>query len=256
MDANFQVFLDYLFHSYIRDRLHRPRRQLHYWDEWTYWQRALRKGAYLSSYIQAVTENTDDIYETFQQEGLRSTVSGVHNALGHANYLAEETGFLDAFDSHYDRIVAGLTPADFSEHDIRVLESLGSGNARRDLSGLLHTLQTQDVAPSQLTNRGPISMRLRAVEEDLKEGEQSLSNQDDQQGTTLPRVNVTRKSRRWFKGLGQVAQGTALTLADIGLAMGAITFPVSPEAQSWGAFVSTTSGVGMILTGAGDLRGE
>lgn len=37
---------------------------------------------------------------------------------------------------------------------------------------------------------------------------------------------------RVFKGLGQLVQGAAMTLADVGLPVGAFPFPVSPETQS------------------------
>jgi len=47
-----------------------------------------------------------------------------------------------------------------------------------------------------------------------------------------------------------------MTLADVGLAVGAFPFPVSPETQSWGALASITAGVGSVMNGIGDLRGE
>ena len=65
-----------------------------------------------------------------------------------------------------------------------------------------------------------------------------------------------RKSRRWFKGLGQIAQGSALSIANVGLAMGAITIPVATETASWGAIVSSITGVGMVLNGIGEFWGE
>ena len=65
-----------------------------------------------------------------------------------------------------------------------------------------------------------------------------------------------KKTKRWFKGLGQIAQGTALSIANIGLAMGAITIPVAAETAGWGAIVSSITGVGMVLNGYGEFRGE
>jgi len=65
-----------------------------------------------------------------------------------------------------------------------------------------------------------------------------------------------KKSRRWFKGLGKIGQGAALSIANAALAVGVIHFPVSPETQTWGALASVATGIGTILSGVGDLRGE
>jgi hypothetical protein len=65
-----------------------------------------------------------------------------------------------------------------------------------------------------------------------------------------------KKSRRWFKGVGQIAQGSALSIADVALAIGVLHLPVSPETQSWGAIASVATGIGTILNGVGDLRNE
>jgi hypothetical protein len=65
-----------------------------------------------------------------------------------------------------------------------------------------------------------------------------------------------KKPRRWFKGLGHIVQGAAMSLADLGLAFGVLDFAVGVETRSWGALVSVTAGVGTIMNGAGDLRNE
>jgi hypothetical protein len=67
---------------------------------------------------------------------------------------------------------------------------------------------------------------------------------------------TSKKSRRWFKGLGQIGQGAALSIANVALAVGVIRFPVSPETQTWGALASVATGIGTVLNGVGDLRSE
>jgi hypothetical protein len=67
---------------------------------------------------------------------------------------------------------------------------------------------------------------------------------------------IPKKSRRWFKGLGQISQGAALSIANIGLAINVFKLPVSPETKTWGAIASVTTGIGTVLNGIGDLRNE
>lgn len=72
-----------------------------------------------------------------------------------------------------------------------------------------------------------------------------------------PQLNqIPQKSRRWFKGVGQIAQGSALSIADVALAIGVLKLPVSAETQSWGALASVAAGFGTLLNGVGDLRHE
>jgi len=66
--------------------------------------------------------------------------------------------------------------------------------------------------------------------------------------------NAPKKSRRWFKGVGQVAQGSALSIANVALAIGVLKLPVSAETQTWGAIASVATGIGTVLNGVGDLR--
>jgi hypothetical protein len=83
-------------------------------------------------------------------------------------------------------------------------------------------------------------------------GEQRLVSDHD-----LISINqMPKKSRRWFKGVGQIAQGSALSIADVALAIGVLKLPVSAETQTWGALASVTTGIGTVLNGLGDLRNE
>jgi hypothetical protein len=69
-------------------------------------------------------------------------------------------------------------------------------------------------------------------------------------------LRTARQPPRWLKGLGQIAQGLAMSTANVGLSLGILNLPVSPETQTWGSIVSVTAGVGMVISGSGDLRGE
>jgi hypothetical protein len=104
-----------------------------------------------------------------------------------------------------------------------------------------------------------LRQELRSVEEKLEKADAEFQEQVDAATKHLPEAtskNFPKKSRRWFKGLGQISQGTALSIADIGLAISVLKLPVSPEAQTWGAIVSVITGIGTVLNGIGDLRNE
>jgi hypothetical protein len=96
--------------------------------------------------------------------------------------------------------------------------------------------------------------QLKRASERLGEAQGQFSSGD--RGSGAAPFETPKKSRRWFKGLGQIAQGAAFSIANVALAMGALQFQVSPETQTWGAIASVTTGIGTVLSGIGDLRNE
>lgn len=96
-------------------------------------------------------------------------------------------------------------------------------------------------------------MSLKDVDERLSKAKDQFKEQDDKEVT---KEELPKKSRRWFKGLGQIGRGAALSIGDIALAVGTLHLPVSPETQTWGSLVSATTGIGMIFNGIGELRNE
>ena len=65
-----------------------------------------------------------------------------------------------------------------------------------------------------------------------------------------------KKQRRWWKGLGQIVQGAAISGADIGLALGVLHIPIPKGGETYGVVMSVTAGVGTVMNGVGDLWGE
>lgn len=243
---DYRAFLSYLFDKYARPRLYRA---THYLkgpggSEFAYEFERMRRTVHLARFIQA---QDDDPYSTFRPERLREAVYDVSNELRHTNHLLDETGFLDALDAHYDDIVGGLAAEHFPAEELRMLKALGSDDPERDVKALIFILKTTRASFSG--ERTQVKSQLSRVEEQISAEADAMRGDGD-----VPQD--ARKPRRWFKGLGQIAQGAALSLADVGLAIGVVHFPVSAETQTWGSLVSVTTGVGMVLAGAGDLRGE
>lgn len=248
MNDDYRDFLGYLFDAYVRSRRSHHR----FYDRrlgpgsMDYHFERMRRAAELSRFIVSFSDD-DDVYRTFQPEPVREAISDVSDGLSLNNKLLDEFGFMDVLDVHYNEIVEGLNAEQFPEEDLWVLKSLGSPDPQRDLRAivLMLKLRREGDWPEQTL----IKSRLSSVQERLMSEVKSFPDRAE------PRKEE-RTSRRWFKGLGQIAQGAALSIANVGLAMGTLNLPVSPETQTWGSLLSVTTGVGLIFIGAGDLRGE
>jgi hypothetical protein len=158
--------------------------------------------------------------------------------------MLEESGLLEVYDSFYADIVRGMKVEHMPSQEFEVMRQLGSNNPERDLSAMIHITKSRRMYE---LNDLQITFRLKDLEEKLALQEKKLRDQEN---------NQPKKSRRWFKGLGQIAQGSALSIANIALAMGALAIPVGSETAGWGAIVSSITGVGMVLNGVGEFKGE
>ncbi len=239
-DSDYRAFLDYVFEGYVRI----DGDETSHISPYSSLYQSLRRSY---KFINAMDTVPEDVYGVLRAERIRQLLSDISRDFIATNRILDKTGFQDALDAHYDELVEGLALKHFPAEDFRILEDLGSRNPQRDLRAVIFLLKAR-----KDWNRGEqtrIRSQLSRIEEQLKEERVKISK-----GSEIP--VEARKNRRWFKGLGQIAQGAALSVANVALAAGWTGFSVSVETQSWGALVSVTTGVGMVSSGAGDLRGE
>jgi len=255
-EQEYKHFLEYIFNEYVRDRL--PRVHDHYEFELHHHRRdkylhILKRPAILTRYIHAYCDDEGDIYRTFTAGALGGIIRNVETGLHRSNRLLEQAGFLDAFDSYLEEIIEGIKPEYFPKYDLEVLREMGSTNPKADLRGIVYAVKRRKEERRRMSREIPIRRQLELAEEELERTRKQLEESVEEKQNN---IEVPKKSRRWFKGLGQIAQGAALSIADVGIAVGMLHFPVSPETQTLGALVSTATGVGNMLNGIGELRNE
>ena len=257
----FHSFLEYVYNEYLRERIHRAAR---YFDDPRilyhrgYEMKGLRRALYVINYIQAHCDDDDDVYSTFRSGALSDAVDQVRRSVRWNNELAREVGLLDALDQYYEEIVAGLDIADFPEQEFQMLRDFGFHDPKVDLQGLVVLIKMRQKESVVRQKEGlHVSRKLEQTVEILGSAQEAFDKgKEEDEEEDKEKSGRPKKPRRWFKGLGKIGQGAAMSIGDICLAAGIFKFPVSPETQTWGAIVSATAGVGMILDGVGELRDE
>jgi hypothetical protein len=244
-EAEYRVFLRYLFEHYIRPRLRRMRRS-HGYEKFGEPYSHLVEQAVSAARVFRFNENDyqddSDIFATFTAERLKSAVEDAQNSTMWSYRGAEEAGFLDAFRDHGHEITAGLSASHLPETDKQIIREIGTADPDLEIEGLVH------VAKAELERRQREGLTLEVFEQDFQSAKEAVQKRGD--------VQMPKKKIRWFKGLGQVSTGAAFSLANLALAVGTLNLPVSAETQTWGAFTSVLTGLGTILNGIGELRGE
>lgn len=258
-EAEYRELLSYLFERYVRPRLARVRHRYrhHMEDELSYHLDQAVRSAQVFRFLENYCRDDEDAYRTFTLERLKSAVSETRYSLEFSNRLTDEAGFLDACESHLREIAEGLAADHLPEAEKDLLREMGSINPEVELRSLVYGAKTLFEKNDRQSRDFGVRQQLRYADQRLKEADAEFeehvkAKKEDQESSP----EVPKKTRRWFKGLGQIGQGAALSIANVALAIGTLNLPVSPETQTWGAMASVATGIGTVLNGIADLRHE
>lgn len=213
------------------------------------------RSARIFRFIESYCEDSDDVYRTFTTEILARSTSDVRYSLSFNTRITEEGGFLDAYEEHENEILNGLKPEHLPGADKEIIREIGSVEPDVELRSLVYAAKERVQKARSQHREVSVRQELRDFEKRLEQTEQSFRKVAELKEPELMK-DRPKKSRRWFKGVGQVAQGSALSIADVALAIGILKLPVSAETATWGALASVATGVGTVLNGIGDLRNE
>lgn len=255
-DDEYREFLAILVRRHVQPRLPRLRRRFHHhmMEEWHYHLDQAERSVRVLRFIEENCDEGDNVYDTITPARVARAISETKYSLDFSNRTLEESGFLDAFEPHMAEILDGLRPEHLPHMDREVIRETGSPDADAELAELVHRARAYRTRAERISQEVSTRQQLSHVAERVarieKEFEEYNAKSSDE-----PR-EPPKKSRRWCKGLGQIGQGAALSIANVALAVGVIQFPVSPETQTWGALASVATGIGTVLSGVGELRNE
>jgi len=213
------------------------------------------RSARMFRFIESYCEDSEDVYRTFTPEILARSTSDVRYSLSFNTRITEEGGFLDAYEDHEREILSCLEPKYLPEADKEILREIGSVNPDVELHSLVYAAKERVHKVERQHREISISQEMRNFEKQLDQAEQGFRKVAELKEPEMIKERP-KKSRRWFKGVGQIAQGSALSIADVALAIGILKLPVSAETATWGALASVATGIGTVLNGIGDLRNE
>lgn len=268
--AEYEAYLKYLWDRDTKESARRHRRRRHplEWDE--EFEYPLNELAVANRMLGAVS-SLHDPYDAFRPRALANVLRQVRTGVSANTQMLDEMGLLRTLDAEYSVIARRMRVEDLPSGEEEVLRRYGFDNVADNLSGVIYAVRShasersefQELSVSQELRRLAERLDAAAADHDrLQQIEDEITvrraqNERPQVPAELAAEQGSRqKERRWWKGIGQIVQGAAMSLADGALAVGALKFNVSDETTTWGALVSVTAGVGTVMSGIGDLRGE
>lgn len=255
MSSDYEEFIKYVFYEHIQKSLTnvQERWRLHFEHEFEHRLLRLTRATRAVRFIKDYAENDEDINRSFTLEMVKETIRSVRYGVQMNNELVVDTGIADAIQDYFGEIVDGMSVDHFPKEDFEVLQQAGSSDPRRDVIAAVYLIKSRKEQLIRDSKQVRFSRTLVEVAERVERIEKSFPEEP-------PKPNQPNKQpavkRATFKGIGSIAQGALMTMTNITLAAGLWSVPLPPETTSLGAVVSATTGIGTILTGIGELRGE
>jgi hypothetical protein len=157
-----------------------------------------------------------------------------------------ETGIAEVIEEFFEEIVDGMDPSDIPEQDIEALRISGSTNPINELHLSMIRLKKKREVIMRRNKEGSISVTVKQCEERVQRRKEQVKESNSNRPP----------KKRIFKGLGSICKGSMLTVVDVSLVAGMWPLGLSVETTTVGAVVSITTGLGDILNGVGEMRGE
>jgi hypothetical protein len=207
-------------------------------------------------FIRDFVETDKEILSLFTPKMLQYTLQQIKQGAYFSNELVVRTGIVDIVQDYFGEIVEGMNISHFPEADIEVLRQAGSSDPQREIVAMTHLVKSRKEILIREGREVRFSHSLEQVTERIERIEKTVILLSEEEPETNQVSNQPPVKRETFKGIGSIAQGALMTITDITLAAGWWSVPLPPETTSVGAVVSIASGIGTILTGIGELRGE
>lgn len=255
MSNTYDEFVKHIYYEHLEKHLAPwKRRHWHHLEDMGYNITGLTSSLRAIRFLQDYAGDEDDLSGVFTPETLRKVVERVKYGVQENNHIVVDTGIADVLQDYLKEIVEGMTVEHFPQADFEILREAGSSDARREIGATVHLMKSRKEDWFRFKSDHRFSRRLVQAREEMERITESLPKElakTEDQNRNRPVVK-----RAVFKGIGSIGQGALLTLTDVSLLAGIWGTSISPDTTTVGAVVSITSGIGLILTGVGELRGE
>ena len=255
MSNTYDAFVQHIYYEHL-EKLLAPwkRKHWHHFEDLGYNITGLTNSLRAIRFLQDYAGNEDDLGGVFTPETLKKIVERIKYGIQENNRIVVDTGIADLLQDYLKEIVEGMTVEHFPQADFEILREAGSSDARREISATVHLMQSRQEDWFRYKSDCRFSRRLVQAHDEVERITESLPKElakTEDQNHNRPVVK-----RAVFKGIGSIGQGALLTLTDVSLMAGMWGTSISPDTTTVGAVVSITSGIGLVLTGVGELRGE
>jgi hypothetical protein len=239
----------HIYHQSIEPKIRQHRKNFHpfHWvEDFPYGVDRLMRAMRALRFIEANFDEDDDLTKYLTLEFLQRTLDELSEGLNLNRRYVMDTGIAEVIEEFFEEIVDGMDTGDIPEQDIEALKLSGSVDPRAELQLSMMRLKKKKEIIIRRNKEGSISYTVKQSEERIQRRKEQIKESNSNRP---PRKKI-------FKGLGSICKGAMLTVVDVSLVAGMWPLGLSVETTTVGAVVSITTGLGDILNGVGEMRGE
>jgi hypothetical protein len=258
----------YLAAKYIKQPSSRKRRRHPMDDRLWEFHESIERLRRADEVLEFLDRTERDPYTTLRS--VDEVLSDVEYGLQNAQAALASSGFLDMLDDHLESVLTAVDPDLLPAAEAAILDELGFPRLARfvreeaDLVGSewragtargLWVVREFREQPASRVFEVSIE-RVQRHRTEIREHAARIAETEQAGRTGRETEPQPRKSRRWWKGLGQIVEGATLAVADAGLAVGLYKVQIPEETQLAGTVISVGAGIGKVMNGVGDLLKE
>jgi len=240
--------IKHIYYQSIEPKLRRRRKHFHpfeWFERYPHELERLMRAMRVIRFIEDNFDEDDDLTEYWKPEFLKRTLDDLSGGLHLNKSWVVETGISDSIEEFFEEIVDGMDVDDIPEQDLIALRQSGSQDPKQECQlSILRLKRKKEIV---------IKRKETSFSFTIKESVDRLERRKER----LQKSNSNEPpKKKLFKGLGTICKGAMLTVVDVSLVAGMWPTGLPTEATTVGAVVSLTTGIGDILIGVGEMRGE
>jgi hypothetical protein len=244
------LYRDLLEPSVVSPMSLRQRHPFHEYDELLWEIDRLAQTMQALRFMNRSFSTNDDLSRYFRPALFSRIRDGSTSGLSWTTRLLGDDGAIDGIQENFEDIVEGMSLEYFPEADTDILARSGSSDPRAELNAIIYKIKMRRTQLKEAAREVPFRERINQGSQRITAELERVATDGDENQEQRP---VTR---RLFKGLAGVVQGSLLTLVNVAVVSSIWAVPVTEDTKAVGSVMSITTGIGCILNGIGEFRGE
>jgi hypothetical protein len=259
-DSEYKNFLISSFVEYVKPKITKLQNDSYIFQNYPIIRSVIEKPSYpmhkaketmdIVNYINNYCRTDEEIYNIFREEKLERTMKDASEIVSNTRMFAQESGFIDALDHHFENIIGEIKMDYLPSHDLELIRYLENKDPKVELEGAIYQFKSERSSRSGIFSGLPKpSQILQETENILKEKTEVKSTKHNNKSSngSIDKLK-NRFSRRLCNGLKKIIPGACIFCTDIAVIFAA-SYIQAHDASSYGSMASSAIGAGKIFEG-------
>lgn len=260
-DNEYKSFLIASFVEYVQPKITKLQSDSNFFQNYPIIRSIIERPSYpmhkaketmdIVNYINNYCITDEEIYSIFTGGKLKQTLEDASEIVRNTRTLAQESGFIEALDHHFEIIVGGIKLDYLPSHDLELVKYLENKDPKSELEGAIYQFKSEKSSRTGIFSGLPEpSMILQETENILEEkvGVKSTREGHGKSSNGPTDRLKNRFTRRLCNSLKKIIPGACIFCTDMAIIF-ASSYIQAHDASAYGSMASSAIGAGKIFEG-------